>query len=199
VEEGVRSVSELLAQSLISAGAGLLGALIGFGGSLIATIWSGKIARDQLQLARDQVRYDRAHERRDEVLGKIYGMLLDFSSAFDACSRMPYGSAEANEQLSRTVDLGSELNQYTNRNIVWVPDDIAAELAELHPRYGHRLERVAEARSEVEYNAAASEASEWIREAGGRRTVRIQSMIKDALGVEELESHRRATSQPPEQ
>jgi hypothetical protein len=193
-------MNELLVQSLISVGAGLLGALIGFMGSLIATIWSGKIARQQVQITRDQVRFNRAHERRDEVLGNIYGMLMDLNLALFEWSARPHASEGAKEQLSRIVALGSELNHYSSRNIVWVPTDIAQELAELHPAFGAKVQRVAEVRSEAEYNAALGEASEWLQEgAGAERTVRIQSMIRDALGVPELESRRRATPRAPEQ
>lgn len=58
-------VEPVIYQSLIVASSGLIGSLIGFGGSLL-------VSRRAENIARTQVIYTRAYERREEILSTLY-------------------------------------------------------------------------------------------------------------------------------
>jgi hypothetical protein len=68
-------LSQQIVATLITAGTGLLGALIGFGGSLLVSIRAERIGRQH-------VVYARAYEHRTVALVEYYGILLAVNDAF---------------------------------------------------------------------------------------------------------------------
>jgi hypothetical protein len=182
VAAGIR-VSEAFIQSLISAGAGLLGALIGFGGALLVSIRAERASRHQ-------ARYARAHEHRDEVLGNIYGLIYDYDAAMHRWLDAGIEPEAMPELWEQALDLGQELHKYFIRSMVWVPDNIAKELHELIMDYEqlHRLMDIGP--HEAEYEEARAKAKDWVSESGAIRCIRMESMIRDALGLRELDRHK---------
>lgn len=166
-------------QSLISAASGLIGALIGFGGSLLVAVRAGRVARDQ-------VRYARAHERRDEALGVLYGMLNDLSSAFARWVETPSDPERSPERLRRVNDLIQEVNHHYSRTAVWIPHSFIGEIPPLLHGYMDWEEKALKTRpSERAYDKVREEAGQWLRQEALSREVEIESKIRRALGVEE--------------
>jgi hypothetical protein len=134
-------VSERVLTALITASAGLLGALVGFAGSLIVSIRSARIGREQ-------VRYARAYERRDEVLATLYGHLFEFSQTLleRASSALNLKLPDANDieavldgirffYTSDQWDVSSrameDFKAYFAKNEVWIPDDVNITMTRL--------------------------------------------------------------------
>jgi excisionase family DNA binding protein len=141
--------------------------------------------------SRQQVRYARVHERRDEALGMIFGLLVNCDAAFHRWAETPYASDETPAQMDRAGDLASELHRLFIRNIVWVPDAIAKELRELLMAYSGWEQRMTNVMtSEKAYDAERAKMREWLDEAAGPRAIRIESMIREALGLKESDPHR---------
>lgn len=134
-------MSERVLTTLIAASAGLLGAFVGFLGSLIVSIRSARIGREQ-------VRYARAYERRDEVLATLYGYLFQFSHTLleraSAAVKLSLPEADDKEEVLASIRSFSISNEweeanrikgdFTNyfaKNEVWIPDDISATMTHL--------------------------------------------------------------------
>jgi hypothetical protein len=175
-------------QSLISAGSGLIGALIGFGGSMLVSIRAERSARNQTQ-------YALAHERRDEALGTIYGMLDDLWNKFKQWADTPLDDEASLRRLRATARDAGELGRFHLKNIVWVPNNISKELNDFRSVYLSWLEKALQAGErelgaelpESEYDTIRKEAAEWVREEGSEKITRIMISIRGALGVNELD------------
>ena len=122
-------------QSIITGSAGLLGALIGFGGALIVSLRAGRIARDQ-------VRYARTYERRDEILATMYGMIYEMGSDFKDVVGLMQASNEPeqtsvedkNELLNTLLQVHQRIqdfNDYRLKLFVWVPTSVMKTTTEL--------------------------------------------------------------------
>ncbi len=141
--------------------------------------------------SRQQVRYARAHERRDEALGTIFGLLVDCAAAFHRWAETPYASDETPEQMDRAGDLASELHRLFIRNIVWVPDVIAKELHELLMAYSGWEQRMTNVMaSERAYDAERAELKNWLRDVADPQAIGIESMIREVLGLSESDPHK---------
>lgn len=160
-------------------------------GQFLVTAVSAGIGAVLIVIASSQqVRYARAHERRDEALGMIFGLLVDCDAAFHRWAETPYASDETPEQMDRAGDLASELHRCFIRNIVWVPDVIAKELRELLMAYSGWEQRMTNVMtSERAYDAERAKMREWIHEEAGPQAIRIESMIREALGLKESDPH----------
>jgi len=153
---------------------------------LVTAVSAGIGAMLILMASRRQVRYARAHEQRDEALGMIFGLLVDCDAAFHRWAEMPYASDETPAQMDRAGDIASELQRCFIRNIVWVPDVVAKELRELLMAYSRWEQRMTNVMtSERAYDAERGMMREWIHEEAGPQAIRIESMIREALGLEE--------------
>jgi hypothetical protein len=134
-------VSETVLTALITASAGLLGALVGFAGSLIVSIRSAR-------LGREQVRYARAYERRDEVIATLYGHLFEFSQTLleRASSAINLKLPDANDleevllgirlfhasdQWGVSSRVMEDFKNYFAKNGVWIPDDVNITMTRL--------------------------------------------------------------------
>ena len=168
-------MSEPILQALISAGSGLLGALIGFGGALIVSIRAGRIARDQ-------VLYARAHERRDEALGTVFVMLHDLSNAFSEWAETP-DSDSSYERGGRASTLIQEVTGHLRKTSVWLPMSISEEITALLEDYLRWLENPPD--SDRAYDEVREQAREWYYQEAFSRETEIEFKIRKALGVEE--------------
>ena len=165
----------------------VVAAVSAISGQLLVTAVSAGIGAVLILIAsRQQVRYARAHERRDEALGMIFGLLVDCDAAFTRWAETPYANDETPEQMDRAGDLARELHRLFIRNIVWVPDVIIKELRELLMAYSGWEQRMTNVMtSERAYDAERAKMREWLHEEAGPQAIRIESMIREALGLKE--------------
>ena len=195
-------MSEPILQSLISASAGLIGALIGFGGSLIVSLRAGKIARDQ-------VRYARAHERRDEVLATLYGLVYEVEDDFDDVLRalrrlkdsghtpeqersswavLVNEAVRLNKELGNTVE---SLLSYHQKHFVWMPENISTTLiAILEPLVEQREKMISAVedllqRGRMVPDSVLDDSEDWLRNQYGEHAITLRDQIREVLGVEE--------------
>lgn len=130
-------MGETLVGTLIQAARALLGALIGFGGSLLV---SNRTARASLEQIREEVRYSKAHEHRDEALAEIFGMLRDIEEKYrwfvswlevadiarEASSR---GSHDKIVKIHDDLDTRiGEFQSYYFKHSIWIPDNLSGAL-----------------------------------------------------------------------
>lgn len=109
-------MSEKVLTSLISGGTGLVGALIGFFGAWL-------VSRQTRKAAIEQIHYARAHERRDEVLATLYGLLNEVDWNFGrllrlAERRQDQDLEDQKKQLNTKI---LEFTSYHMRHYVWIP------------------------------------------------------------------------------
>ena len=127
-------MSEPILQSLITASAAFIGALIALGSSLIASRRTEKIAREQ-------ARYNRGNERRDEVLAAIFGMLYEFGDAFDDLlglieRRRTLGFPDVDEEafdelvtaFQRVNEEHLKLLHYHEKHYIWIPESLTERI-----------------------------------------------------------------------
>src|SRR5215204_3954656 len=85
--------------ALISATAGLLGALLGFAGSQLTH-------KRDVDLARDQRRFERAQEMRAEVIPKLFVELKNLEEIFDHILDFPISLIEVSKEVVREENEG---------------------------------------------------------------------------------------------
>lgn len=110
----------VLWDSLISAGAGLLGAVIGVLGALTAN-------RRASQTAFEQVRYAAQHERKAQVMTTAHdkiGTTID-KLVFLAAERSPEGVERRSTEF---LDSMRDALSYMNRNAVWSDAEVDQKL-----------------------------------------------------------------------
>lgn len=144
-------MSEKLVTALIIGGAGLLGALLGFLGSVFTTSRTVKLGRVQR-------RHERVHEMRAEVLPTMYG---DFQELFDryksAVTRVTQTYESSKQQdiaaLERLVDARNqstrELDEISNHlqksktyfreHVLWLPKEARISTVDLLESLGKEI------------------------------------------------------------
>jgi hypothetical protein len=186
------SVSETVLTALISGAAGLLGALAGFAGSFISSTRSARFAREQY-------RYSRTFERRDEVLANIYGALYEFYTLYvdklGTIADMHLRDQDEHIDIEWD-DLRNKLeklNADLMRQSLWIPNEIEDDLAKLAVAIRDRASKLEEMvggeieREELEKEL--EEQSSWTRaEQAGNQFMRLREKMQRALGLEERDS-----------
>jgi hypothetical protein len=117
--------------ALISGSVGLLGALLGFAGSLLAS-------RRMADAARVQRRYERVHEMRAEVLPLYYGDLLEwfdrlrsvYARTFEVTyqggkvdwARLTEASKEMERSVTQAREQAEQMKTRFRRIVLWFPE-----------------------------------------------------------------------------
>lgn len=126
-------MSEAIAQSLITAGAAIVGALIGFGGSLLVSIRSARIGREQ-------IRYAQRQERRAEVVSEMIARLLKPTDLLRAALKVE--GLQRAKQLHPFLQSIQEANIYGRANVLWLSPSLSntfSEAVEILREQGRKL------------------------------------------------------------
>jgi hypothetical protein len=117
-----------MTQTLISAGAGLFGAIIGVIGTLVASRRAEQTARQQ-----------RLQEQRYGVVTNVVsqGFIL-----LDAFVEWLKGGGQSVQQQERVNEALKGLAQYLRVALLWLPNDVNMTLMGLYVEYGARFEEL---------------------------------------------------------
>jgi hypothetical protein len=154
--------------ALISAAAGLLGALIGFAGSQLAN-------QRTVAQAQERRRFERAQEMQAEVIPKLFLRLKELSrrfayvldmgphqvdeiakeiknpqddSGFESWwERMPY--QRDIDEIDKKLD---ELNEYFDLNSIWLPKELSSAYAEPMQEYSQHWNTLGKAHTEMPFD-----------------------------------------------
>jgi type IV secretory pathway VirB4 component len=189
-------VSAEIIRTLITAGAALLGALIGFGASFLA---SSRAIKD----ARKQTRYSHVHEQRSETLRTIYGMffvvrreyrtLMLYLSYPEPLQEMPPEKAneKIKEQRRKVATKVHELLLYRVTNSFFIPKNIRSELTPVYvalEKFLNEMDEEWEAQPELKRRApekSLKEARAWFDNEFKKHMEALRSKINRVLGVDE--------------
>jgi hypothetical protein len=163
-------MSEIIVTALITGGTGLLGALLGFLGSVLAT-------RKTVTLARVQRRYERVHDMRAEVLPTLYGNFLElFNSYRSVVTRVTQtyevrkrqdvvgfkmladAKTQSERELVEINHLLEKLTTYFREHVLWLPKEARTTTVDLLKSLGKELGEF-----QRHYRKASSEFEEAIR------------------------------------
>lgn len=109
--------------ALISAGAGLLGAVIGVVGSLI-------VSRRAARVAFRQVRYSQVQQLRYQAHAEIFGLITEFNAAFTNWLIMAENREKQTEMRKAAVtalEVGQNVTNSMLRNSMWISSEMARQ------------------------------------------------------------------------
>lgn len=176
-------MSEKVLTSLISVGTGLAGALIGFFGAWL-------VSRQTRKAAIEQIRYARAHERRDEVLATLYGLLNEVDWNFGrllrlAERRQDQDLEDQKKQLNAKI---FEFTSYYMRHYVWIPTRLGHDLISTVEALKDRstdLDNTLDDSDSGQYDETIKEIDEWRSKEFNGDLVGLRNQIQQVLGVED--------------
>ena len=161
----------------------LASAALGFFGSLIASNRSAKHA-----LA--QIRFDRVHARRDDVLGEVYKLLWDVEDAFRELVTFrgpPATKVEQMDKANRSIGL---LMAGVARGFPWIPEQIGRQLITMAREYQDFMDDISRQvkRGPIDqgrYEAVFDKAKpRFIRMSQSQDHDGLLREMRDALGIE---------------
>lgn len=176
-------MSENVFTSLISGGTGLIGALIGFFGAWL-------VSRQTRKAGIEQIRYARAHERRDEVLATLYGLLNDAESDLrrllqSAQDHQDQNLSDQRKQLSAKI---LESTSYFRRHFVWIPARLGSNFVSTLDALSDRsldLYKALDSSDSAQSDEAIKEIDEWQSTDFGKDLLDLRQQIQQVLGVED--------------
>lgn len=177
-------MSKEIVSSLISGGTGLVGALIGFFGAWL-------VSRQTRKAGIEQIRYARAHERRDEVLATLYGLINDVESDFHSLLQSARKRQDQDLLKDQKKQLGNkiiEANGYWQRQYVWIPTRLSRSLISTLSALSHRLvdfSNALDSSDPVQRDETLKEIDEWLSKDSNKNLVDLRRQIQQVLGVED--------------
>lgn len=169
--------------SLISGGTGLIGALIGFFGALL-------VSRQNYKAGIEQIRYARAHERRDEVLATLYGLINDAEANFGRLLRSVRRRQDQDleDQKKQLRAKMLEATGYLRRHFVWIPTRLASNLLSTMEALNDRcvdLDNALDGSDSAQSDGTIKEIAEWLSKEVGKDMVNLRQQIQQVLGIED--------------
>jgi hypothetical protein len=176
---------------LITAGAGLLGALIGLGGALA-------VSNRAVMATREQARYTRLHERRDEILATLHGYLMEIHDAFrDMVFESADNSQEKLQKEGQVIEAMQRAWHYERRHLLWLLDDtteVFDHALDAYQSWYMRLHRLAQEASregqyyhDQTYKEEEDRAKEWLTHGAGENLAAVNTTFRQHLGTDPYE------------
>ena len=176
-------MSEKVLTNLIAGGTGLVGALIGFFGAWL-------VSRQTRKAAIEQIRYARAHERRDEVLATLYGLLNEVDWDFRRLLRLAERRQDQ-DLVDQAKQLNAKLLEFTSyllRHDVWLSTRLSSKFLSAVEALTDRftdLANVLEDSNSALYDETIKQIDEWRSKEVNRDLVELGYQIQHTLGVED--------------
>jgi cobalamin biosynthesis Mg chelatase CobN len=136
-------MSEELLRTLITAGAGLLGVVIG-------VFSTRSTSKRTIKAALEQVCYQRAHERRDEILTTLYGYLFELQGGLIDLMHASGKPAEKSEEIQNLLAKADEFIDYYRKHTLWLSRETELEIATFGTTYIKKCSKLGRAFEELE-------------------------------------------------